>query len=145
MISHSQYFGVHKGHRDITPKITVDADKMLTQVNMLLEDFVRDGGILKINPTTKSYISGQTYGGFRPLDCPLGTPASKHKRGMAVDITDRNNELDDWIMAGPKAPGAGWPLILVKYDLALEHPNSTNRWCHLQLGAPPSGNRVFIP
>ena len=62
---------------------------------------------------------------------------SAHKLGMAVDIYDHGEHLDNWIDAKPDA--------LVKYDLYREEPASTVNWLHLSTRKPLSGKRTFKP
>jgi hypothetical protein len=87
------------------------------------------------NPATGTYVSGQTYGGFRPQSCPIGAPNSSHKQGEGVDIYDPNNALDNWISDG----------ILAKHDLFREAASATSGWVHLTSRAPKSGKRSFYP
>jgi hypothetical protein len=93
------------------------------------------GRELPINPKTNSCISGETNGGFRLPDCPIGAADSSHKQGQGVDIYDPLNDLDAWITDD----------ILTDFDLYREHPVSTEFWCHLTYRAPHSGHRTFFP
>lgn len=111
------------------------AEAMLEKVNALLESAEAHGVDLKVNPSTKTYISGKTYGGFRPQDCPIGAPQSAHKIARAVDVYDPQGELDRWITDAR----------LAEFDLYREHPAHTTGWCHLSDKAPRSGRRTFIP
>lgn len=111
------------------------AEEMLDKVNRLLMTAEAHGVDLKINPVTKTYVSGKTYGGFRPQDCPQGAPQSSHKQARAVDVYDPQGELDRWITDAR----------LAEFDLYREHPNATAGWCHLSDKAPKSGRRTFIP
>lgn len=112
-----------------------NAAELLKRVNALLEQFVKDGGALKKNPFTKSYISGSMYGGFRPQDCPIGAPKSAHKVAMAVDVFDPDNHLDSYLT----------DIVLLKFDLYREHPSKTEKWAHLSIKRPDSGKRTFYP
>lgn len=131
MITIAQYFGIWRHESDHT-KAAYD---LIKRVNGLLEEAEGCGLKLPINPVTKSLISGERFGGFRPKDCPIGAPNSAHKVGMAVDIYDPKNELDDWIN----------DKILEKHNLWRESPAHTLTWCHLQSRPTKSGKRTFIP
>jgi len=89
------------------------------------------------NPKTKSGISGETFGGFRPQDCPIGAPTSRHKQGQAVDRYDPGDLIDAWCMAHQDR--------LAAYGIWLESPTATPGWSHWQCVGVPSGNRVFFP
>ena len=133
MISLAEYVGPHEDSPDWTPERKAAAFTMLERVNALLADAEAHGVELEDNPKTGSLVSGTTFGGFRPQDCPQGAPGSAHKQGQAVDVYDPAGALDRWIS----------DLILEKYDLYREHPADTNGWCHLGTRAPGSGRRTF--
>jgi hypothetical protein len=137
MITIGEYVGPWSGSVDWTPDKQREAKILLERVNNLLTEFETQGGILQVNRITKSQVSGETYGGFRPQTCPIGAPKSSHKLGMAVDVYDPANLLDLWIDKHPN--------VLVEFDLYREHAGYTQHWCHLGTKAPKSGNRTFIP
>lgn len=137
IISHEDYFGIWYGHPDETTEVRLKVADLLPKVNDLLQLAVNDGIPLAINPKTQSYVSGETYGGFRPQDCPIGAPQSAHKLGMAVDIYDPENEIDEWCMRHQD--------ILKRLGLCMESPEATPRWCHLSTKMPKSGKTVFHP
>lgn len=62
---------------------------------------------------------------------------SSHLYGCAVDIADSDGKLKAWCVAN-KAK-------LVECGLWMENPASTPTWCHLQVYAPKSMNRIFNP
>jgi hypothetical protein len=88
-----------------------------------------------MNHKTGTLVAGEKYGGFRPQDCPIGAPHSKHKEGKAVDVYDPHGDLDRWI-TDARLKNAG---------LAREHPSCTGTWAHLQSEPPPSGHLTFYP
>ena len=133
----TDYFGKWREHPDATVEVVENAILLLDKVNSLLDEAFADGVDLIINHNTHSYVAGVEYGGFRPQDCKQGAPKSSHKIGKAVDIYDRNNELDEWLFKHQNR--------LIHYDLYMEHPQATPRWCHLSTKAPGSGKRVFMP
>lgn len=148
-ISIADYVGPYAGHKDWTPERQRNAGILIPIVNKLLERFEAETGKkLKKNPLTKSHISGVKNGGFRPLDCPVGSEKSSHKQAMGIDVYDycedgSNNELDKWLNDD----------ILEAFDLYREHPDDTflgsdgklQPWCHLTTRAPLSKRRTFKP
>lgn len=62
---------------------------------------------------------------------------SSHLYGAAVDIGDADGKLKAWLKANPNK--------LVECGLWMESPEYTKTWCHLQIYAPGSFNRVFNP
>jgi hypothetical protein len=135
MITVTEYFGKWLDHEDATLERQNNAAVLLSKVNLLLEVAVDDGVDLHRNSVTGSQVSGQTYGGFRPMDCPQGSSKSSHKQGRGVDVYDPQNDLDDWLTDA----------MLEEYELYREHPDDTERWCHLSTRRPPSGKRTFKP
>ena len=86
---------------------------------------------------TRNGISGDLYGGFRPQACPIGAPASAHKRAQAVDRYDPHGLIDGWCMVHQDR--------LAWHGIWLEHPDATPGWSHWACVPPKSGNRVFRP
>lgn len=138
MITYENYVGRWKDSKDLTPQIVGNIErKLLPAINSFLS-FLKERNIhLEINPSTGTLVSGATYGGFRPQDCPIGAPRSNHKMGLAVDIYDPSEEIDTFCLKNLS--------VLEEFGLYLEHPSATKGWCHLQVKAPRSGNRVFYP
>lgn len=134
MISLSDYCGPHSESPDWTVERMANAATLLEDVNPLLAEAEAAGVKLEMNPATGTLVSGKTYGGFRPQDCPEGAPNSAHKEGMAVDVYDPRGDLDRWLT----------DLILEKYGLYRESPAQTLSWTHLSSRAPHSGKRTFF-
>lgn len=135
MITLKDYFGPWLGHPDATSARLHNADTLLDRVNRLVDAATQDGVKLLTNPATGTNISGQLFGGFRPQSCPQGAPHSSHKQGQGIDLYDPHNELDAWLDDDR----------LVAFGLFREHPDATQRWCHLTTRQPGSGNRTFLP
>ena len=91
----------------------------------------------KINPKTKSQISGETLGGFRPQSSKVGAPKSSHKEGLAVDLYDPDGAIDSWCMVNFEK--------MAECGIYIEHPSKTIGWSHWTIKRPGSGNRVFFP
>ena len=137
IISIPDYFGIHADSPDVTAEVIAAAMDFLPLVNGLLQVCIDGGVVLEVNPRTKTYIAGETYGGFRPQSCPQGAPASSHKVGRGVDIYDPENELDGFLMLHQK--------LLKDRELFIEAPESTPRWTHITNRPPNSGKTVFNP
>jgi hypothetical protein len=132
MITLDQYFS----GRPHTNQQSANAVDLLYRVNELLNMYMKETGEeVEVNMRTGSYISGVTEGGFRLQDCQQGAPLSSHKQGQGVDITDPYNHIDDWLT----------DFKLELCGLYREHPESTEKWCHLTTRAPASGHRTFRP
>lgn len=136
MISLEEYVGKWSNSPDWTDDRISNAINLLEHVNKLLAEYESESGEkVKTNPNTGSQVSGATFGGFRPQSCPIGAPKSSHKEGLACDIYDPENKLDNWIDDD----------ILEEFGLYREHPTATLTWCHLSTKAPKSGRRSFFP
>ena len=135
MISLTDYFGPWIDSPDATPERKEAAQIMLDKVNAFLEEAEANGVEIRTNPHTKTCVSGQTYGGFRPQSCPTGKPDSAHKEGRAVDVFDPDDALDAWTTDAR----------LEAHGLYREAPSSTLKWLHLTDRAPHSGKRTFFP
>jgi hypothetical protein len=78
--------------------------------------------------------------GYRPASVNKavgGAKKSNHMLCLACDFKDPTGEIDEFCLDNLK--------LLKELGLYLESPNHTVGWCHVQLKAPSSGNRVFIP
>ena len=64
-------------------------------------------------------------------------PKSNHQLGLACDFKDTDGSLDKFCMENLS--------VLEDLGLYLEHPDSTQGWCHLQIVSPKSKKRVFRP
>lgn len=137
MITLNEYVGPHRESPDWTPTREQNATKLLAACAALEEEARADGVEFPINPATHSGVSGQTFGGFRPQDCPQGATNSSHKEGQAVDRYDPGNKIDAWCMAHQDR--------LVVHGIYIEHPSATPNWSHWTTRRPGSGNRVFYP
>ncbi len=112
------------------------AAETVTRVNKLIKAAAADGVVLEKNRTGSPVNSG-----WRPLAINQGTanaaPRSKHIQCLACDLHDPDGDIDEWCMANQDK--------LAEIGLWLEHPSATKGWCHVQIVAPRSGNRVFFP
>ena len=137
MITLNDYVGPHANSPDWNEQRKSNAIKFLAKCSSLEEEMQKDGVVFPINPKTKTQISGSTFGGFRPQDCPQGAPNSSHKDGEGVDRFDPKEEIDNWCMAHVDR--------LKVHGIHIEHPSKTVGWSHWTDRAPPSGRQVFYP
>lgn len=137
MITVSQYFGLWLKHPDATAERKANASYLLSCCAKLQETAEADNVVFLDNPLTRSGVSGQTYGGFRPQECNIGAPHSAHKDGYAVDRYDPDGNIDEWCLANQ--------LKLAECGIYIELPSATKGWSHWSVKKPASGNRVFTP
>lgn len=137
MITFAQYVGPHAASPDLTAERAHNATKLLAACAALEDDMLEDSVEFPDNPATGCGVSGQTFGGFRPQNCPQGAPNSSHKDGLAVDRYDPKGEIDDWCIAHQDR--------LALHGIYIEHPSATQNWSHWTIRKPGSGNRVFFP
>lgn len=139
MITIEEYFGGKVSHPDATPERKSNAEALLKQVGALFDEARTFGIIIQKDPDTGTQISGSRGGagdgGFRLSTTATGRPGSAHKEGMAVDVFDAGNRLDEWITRD----------LLVKYGLYREAKMWTGGWCHLTTRPPKSLARSYNP
>lgn len=64
-------------------------------------------------------------------------PNSQHCECAAIDLGDRDNSFRNWCLMNLQH--------LVDLGLYMEEPSHTPTWVHLQVIAPKSGYRIFLP
>lgn len=136
-ITTAEYFGTWVDHPDITETVKTNAGVLLIAVNGLIVDLMRGLVYPRTNPKTGSAVSGETGGGFRPQDYPVGAPKSAHKTGEAIDLFDPYAAISGYLFVRQE--------LLRKHGLWMEAPAMTVGWCHLQTRPVKSGNTVFYP
>jgi hypothetical protein len=111
---------------ELTVELRRNADETVAKANRLLAAF---GHLRSVNS------------GWRPAainaQVPNASKKSKHMICQAIDLNDDDGSLDAYCMANQG--------LLAQIGLWLEHPDSTPKWCHVQIIPPASGNRVFPP
>lgn len=137
MVTLEQYVGPHSKSPDWTSERKANAIRSLKAFANLEAEMVEAGIVFPINPVTGSGVSGQTFGGFRPQNCPQGASNSSHKTGEGLDRYDPKGEIDAWLMAHQDR--------LKAHRIYIEHPSKTAGWSHWTTRAPGSGNSVFYP
>lgn len=150
MISMIEYFGTKVGHDDCTPIRRANAGTLLARVNALLADAFDEGAYKwELDPDTGTCVSGSRGGagdgGFRLSTSTTGRPGSAHKEGEAVDVYDPENKLDDWLDSFDEDAEGRFNSMLEKHDLYREKGEATPGWAHLQIRAPGSGKRTYVP
>lgn len=134
ILSLGDYFGQWINHKDATAEVIGNAERLIEAVNKLAS---MSSATFLINPNTKTRVSGLDYGGFRPQSCEQGAPKSKHKQGLAVDLYDPTESIDDWCVLHLD--------LLKQCGIYIEHPSATRGWSHWSIIKPPSGRIVFYP
>jgi len=119
-------------------EIPYNIQTLCDRVNALLADFQKE------RPDFKPIITS----GYRPVEYEWKkgrSGRSNHCKGAAVDIWDPKKIFGEWC-----ASDSGGKLV--RYDLYMESLQATHksmaehdRWCHLQIFSPKSGNRIFFP
>ena len=137
MVTLEQYVGPHADSPDWTDEREANAVELLEKVNALQAEMEADGVVFPVNPKTGSQISGTTFGGFRPQDCPQGAPDSNHKKGQGIDLYDPKERIDNWCVAHQDR--------LKFHGICIEHPSKTGTWSHWQSVPPKSGKTVYFP
>lgn len=136
-ITLEQYAGPHSESPDFNAQRQFNAVKFLEKCDALQAEMEADGVEFPINPKTGTNVSGTTFGGFRPQDCPQGAPKSSHKEARGVDRYDPREAIDKWCMSHQDRLSA--------HGIYIEHPTKTIGWSHWTDRAPPSGKQVFYP
>ena len=119
---------------ELTREIQANAAETLHRVNLLLLDFYRANPRAAIRSVNS---------GWRPVAVNRGVQnaaqRSHHLTAKACDLSDDDGNLDRWLLTNAGQSS------LVRIELWMEDPTATPRWCHVQIVAPKSGRRVFLP
>ena len=111
---------------DYTEEVSDNLDKLLISLNKIRDAY---GDVMICNS------------GWRPPAINAATPGaaahSKHEIGLAADFSDPTGKLMNWILNNLD--------MMQQLGLYMEDFRWTPSWCHIQLGAPKSGKRIFIP
>jgi len=133
VITLADYFmgRIEKYGKELTDEMRDDAERTVSLVNQLIASMQADG--MRVNGVVSS--------GWRPTAVNSSTPGaakkSNHLLCRACDLSDPEGVIDAWCLANLDK--------LEAIGLWLEHPESTPRWCHVQIVPPASGKRVFHP
>lgn len=120
----------------VTDEMREDAQTTVDRANDLLQ---RSG----IEPTDAGNGFGCVESGYRPAAINAATPNaaknSQHMRCRAIDISDHDGELDEWLISDVGQR------VMQQIGLWSEHPSATKGWAHVQTVPPKSGRRTFYP
>jgi len=113
------------------------AEELTAELRANAEATVRRANIL----IARAGIACSVNSGWRPhaINARVANASarSKHLTCEAIDLSDECDALDEWCLAHLA--------VLEDIGLWLEHPSATPGWCHVQIVAPGSGRRVFMP
>lgn len=111
---------------DYNQEISDNLDKLLIPMNQIRQAW---GKPMNVNS------------GWRPAQINAATPGaalhSKHTIGLAVDISDLDGSLKDWVLGNLQ--------LMKDLNIFFEDFRWTPTWVHFQIGAPGSGKRIFVP
>jgi hypothetical protein len=110
---------------DLPEELVENVQVTVQRANDLLQVF---GQFRKVNSGYRDHAANLAAG---------GKPNSKHLTCQAVDLEDADGKLKTFCLN--HAPE------LERIGLWMEDPKSTPHWVHVQIVAPKSGHRVFIP
>ena len=139
MITLEDYFmGRDSLYRNqLTPILRANAARTVEAAQKLL--ILAKGAGQEMHPNSKT---GMVRSGWRPPAVNAATSGasatSLHMKCLAVDLEDNSHQLAKWCEANANT-------VLKGLGLYLESPDFTPTWCHVQLVAPGSGNRIFRP
>ncbi len=123
---------------EVTQGLRANAAKLVDRVNLLLDRAAADGVAPGIDEKTGNDVAS----GWRPRAVNERTANSgknsTHIAGLGVDLQDTpNRDLARWCVSNLD--------VLEELGLYMEDPQWTPDWVHLQIVAPGSGRRVYIP
>ena len=119
---------------DLSIKQQQNLSELCKRLNVLRAAYGRPMIITSGFRTEQDHRRIYSAKGITGDDVPMG---SRHLQGLAADIAD-NGTLRHWLKNDPKA-------ITLLEELELYCEEGTTSWTHIQIGAPKSGNRWFLP
>lgn len=136
MISFREIIGQNQ-ISDIPIKIQQNIDELLVRVNIIREAWGKPMIVTSGLRTMNQHLRIYSKSGIFPPHVPMG---SQHLKGLAVDISDPELLITNWL----KTDGA---LLLEKADLYCEEGNTN--WVHFQClpfgSYKKGGTRWFLP
>lgn len=112
----------------LNKNIKRNIDELLYKISIVRFHYDK---IMKVNSGYRTSAYNKKIGGAKN---------SYHTQGLAIDVHDPTHNLHNWLTQNTIGQE-----IVTRLDLYLEDSNYTKTWCHIQLRAPKSGNRIFIP
>lgn len=112
--------------KEYTKEISDNLDRLLAVMNQIRSEY---GIPMKVSS------------GWRPAAVNGGIAGaakrSNHMLGLAVDISDRDGKLREWVLSNLD--------LMQKLGVYLEDFRWTPTWVHFQVVAPKSSKRIFVP
>lgn len=123
---------------ELTEQVVANASELLGRVNLLLSWAMNEN----IRPALDAKTGTHVASGWRPRAVNDATSnaasRSKHITGEAIDMRDNGTrDLARWCLKNLDA--------LEEIGLWMEAPQYTPSWVHLQIVAPGSHRRVYVP
>lgn len=112
-------------NQNVTPEVAENVDKLCNAVNQLIDKF-------NISLTVTSGYRSPEYN--KDIG---GATMSNHMLGLAVDFSDTNGLFWQYCLNNLK--------LAKQLGLYFEDRRWTPTWVHIQLKAPRSGKRIFVP
>lgn len=128
MLTLEQYWMGRDKDYPPSPDTIRNATELLEKVNRLYDYMPPEFVLIVSSGYRPAQINAKVVGAAK---------ASNHLTGNAIDLVDRNGDIDAWCLSNLDE--------LEECGLYLEDPSKTLSWCHLQQIAPRSGRRVFLP
>ena len=125
-VSVEEYLMGRAKQEELSDELKANMNTLMPRVNDLLEKF---GQYRKVNSGYRRQADNDATAN--------AAKKSKHLLCAAVDLEDADGKLKAFCMANLP--------VLKELELWMEAGASTPTWCHVQIFAPKSGNRVFLP
>lgn len=116
----------YKTNENIEKNLKILFDRVMELQAAYGSDFVITSGLRSEELQAELIAAGKT-----------NAKHSKHLAGAACDIADKKKSLAKYIKENEA--------LLRAIGLWAEHPDYTKGWVHVQILAPKSGKRIFIP
>jgi hypothetical protein len=119
--------GRDKSHpKEYTKEISDNLDNLLIAMNQIRSKY---GKPMRVTSGWRPSAINQSIAG--------AAKRSNHMMGLAVDISDRDGELREWVLENLD--------LMQKLGVYIEDFRWTQRWVHFQIVRPRSGKRIFLP
>lgn len=112
--------------KEYTKEISDNLDNLLSAMNQIRSAY---GVPMKVSSGWRPAAVNKAIAG--------AAKKSNHMLGLAVDISDRDGKLREWVLSNLD--------LMQKLGVYLEDFRWTPTWVHFQIAAPKSGKRIFIP
>lgn len=120
---------------DLEPEIQRNLEDLLAKLNRLRREYNKPMIITNGYRSLQHHLDIYAKKGI--TDQSQIPMKSRHLYGLAVDVSDPNGELKNWINSNIKK--------CEEIGLWFEDFNATPNWVHIQITPPASGARFFKP